>query len=72
MRGAVQTPWLMCYLVLKGGPWDNDSARHGLGAWVYVGRKVALEELPEQVPESKSAVRLWRYSFADSADDECD
>ena len=62
----------MCYLVLKGGPWDNDSASHGPGAWVYVGRKVALGELPERVPESKSAVRSWRYSFEDSADDECD
>ena len=61
----------MCYLVLHGGPWSGDSKSNGAGAWVYVGRKVALAELPKHVPESTSAVRLWRYSF-DSADDECD
>ena len=62
----------MCYLVLKGGPWDNDSQNHGPDAWVYVGRKVDLDKLPTTVPESKSPVKVWRYSFGASANDEGD
>ena len=63
MRGVVQTPWLMCYLVLKGGPWDNASQRHGGGAWAYVGRKVDWDQLPRSVPQSKDLVKRWRCSW---------